>query len=58
MKLKLTTIQIYRLKMALHESSEALREIKQKPLKGEAFDDMKAIEQAVQNLECVLLGHL
>ena len=53
--LKLTEVQKHRLREALRDSSEVLREIKQHRLSGEALIDMKLLEESVQGLEALLL---
>jgi len=56
MKLKLTNLQIFRLRDAYKEASAVLNEIKIKRLTGDALSDMKLLEQSVQGLEILLLG--
>lgn len=56
MKLKLTELEKHQLEVALHNARAVLHDIKRKPLKGEALADMKALEEAVTNMECVIIG--
>jgi hypothetical protein len=53
--MKLTELQLDRLRRSYQEASQVLREVKQKPLKGQALQDMKTLEGAVQSLEVLLL---
>jgi hypothetical protein len=54
--LQLSDLQKYRIKLALHHSTEILNQIKQQPLKGPQIDQMKMLEQSVQALEIFNLG--
>lgn len=54
-KLKLTELQKDRIKRAHYDAAIVLREIRAKPLAGNALTDMKVLEQAVQCLELFLL---
>lgn len=56
MKLKLTALQEHKARSAHQNASDVLREIKSKPLKGEALKDMKTLEEAVQCLEVFVIG--
>lgn len=56
MKLKLTAVQQHKIQTAYREASDVLREIKCKPLAGEALADMQLLEQSVMELEVFMLG--
>lgn len=52
---KLTEMQRHKLREANKNASDVLRELKAQELKGKALDRMKALEEAVGNIEVVLL---
>ena len=49
--MKLTDLQIHQIHEALSNSQTVLRQIKQKPLKGKALEEMHILESAVSSLE-------
>lgn len=55
-KLKLNILQIYQLRLAHTEAHKVLREIKAKPLAGEALAEMKNLETAIGLIESILIG--
>lgn len=55
MKAKLTDVQRLRLGQAHDNAQAVLREIKAKPLKGAALEQMKMIEDAAASLGAVLI---
>ncbi len=54
-KPKFTELQLHKLREAQRNLQDVLREVKAKPLKGEALAAMKTLEDAAVNLECVLV---
>lgn len=50
--MKLTELQLFKIREALKLNAEVLREIKQKNLKGESLKQMKDLEEIVTNSEC------
>jgi hypothetical protein len=55
-RLRFNEVQKLRLRQSLQNASEVLREIKQRPLEGEALATMKNLEEAVQTLEALCMG--
>lgn len=51
MSIKFTSVQKHKLANAHREASEVLREVKQKKLSVKKLEDMKILEEVVQNLE-------
>lgn len=49
--MKLTELQRYKIERAYTNMCDVLREIKQRPLKGEAKNEMKTLEESAQCLE-------
>ena len=56
MRLKLSDVEVERIRQAYNLSQMVLAAVKRKPLKGEALEEMKTLENAVQCLEIMLLG--
>lgn len=54
--MKLNELQRFKMQEAHQKSSDVLREIKQKKLKGKELDDMKLLEEAVVILEELALA--
>lgn len=55
-KLKLDPVQRHQLLTALSNANSVLTALKQQKLEGQALADMKTLEVAVQNIECVRLS--
>lgn len=56
MRLKLSDVEVERIRQAYNLSQMVLAAVKRKSLKGEALEEMKTLENAVQCLEVFLLG--
>lgn len=55
-KIKLNPLEKQILTRSFIDLSGFLNAIKRKKLEGQALNDMRTLEESVQNLECFLLG--